>query len=428
MKESVFFDFLKENGIPAENKRVKNIVMDSKKIESGDIFIAIRGGNNYIKEAFVSGASFVVYDNQEIDYPDQNAIKVKDSVEFLQKMAKYYREKLNLMVIGITGSNGKTTTKDILYTILSSVMKGKKTEGNYNNHIGLPFTMMRAEEDDEFIILEMGMSGFGEIELLSQIAQPDYGIITNIGHSHLEHLKTRENIYKAKTEIVPFIKKKVVVNGDDEFLKRVNGIKAGIGTENDYFAENIEGTEDGSRFILNAKGKQYSVTVNLTGNHNIANVVTAIACAAEAGISVEKSIEAVKEVAVSKMRFEKIEKDGIIYINDAYNASPMSMKCSIETFSNLYNDKVKIAVLGDMLELGSESPKLHKEIKNVLDNAKVDIVMLYGEMMRELYNELGEEALYFTEKSDIKSKIKSIKGEKVVLLKGSRGMRLEEVI
>ena len=428
MKESVFFDFLKENGIPAENKRVKNIVMDSKKIESGDIFIAIRGGNNYIKEAFVSGASFVVYDNQEIDYPDQNAIKVKDSVEFLQKMAKYYREKLNLMVIGITGSNGKTTTKDILYTILSSVMKGKKTEGNYNNHIGLPFTMMRAEEDDEFIILEMGMSGFGEIELLSQIAQPDHGIITNIGHSHLEHLKTRENIYKAKTEIVPFIKKKVVVNGDDEFLKRVNGIKAGIGTENDYFAENIEGTEDGSRFILNAKGKQYSVTVNLAGNHNIANVVTAIACAAEAGISVEKSIEAVKEVAVSKMRFEKIEKDGIIYINDAYNASPMSMKCSIETFSNLYNDKVKIAVLGDMLELGSESPKLHKEIKNVLDNAKVDIVMLYGEMMRELYNELGEEALYFTEKSDIKSKIKSIKGEKVVLLKGSRGMRLEEVI
>ena len=153
MKESVFFDFLKENGIPAENKRVKNIVMDSKKIESGDIFIAIRGGNNYIKEAFVSGASFVVYDNQEIDYPDQNAIKVQASVEFLQKMAKYYREKLNLMVIGITGSNGKTTTKDILYTILSSVMKGKKTEGNYNNHIGLPFTMMRVEEDYGFIIL-----------------------------------------------------------------------------------------------------------------------------------------------------------------------------------------------------------------------------------------------------------------------------------
>lgn len=428
MKESVFFDFLKMNGISAENKRVKNVVMDSKKMEPGDVFIAIRGGNNYIGEAFAAGASFVIYDNQEIDYPDKNAIKVRNSVEFLQKMAKYYREKLNLTVIGITGSNGKTTTKDILYTILSSVMKGKKTEGNYNNHIGLPFTMMRAEEDDKFIILEMGMSGFGEIELLSQIAQPDYGIITNIGHSHLEHLKTRENIYKAKTEIVPFIKKKVVVNGDDEFLKRVTGVKAGIGRDNDYFAEAIEGNEDESSFTLNAKGKKYSVTVNLAGNHNIANVVTAIACAAEAGIDIEKSIEAVKEVAVSKMRFEKIEKDGIIYINDAYNASPMSMKCSIETFSKLYNDKVKIAVLGDMLELGIESPKLHKEIKNVLDNAKVDIVMLYGEMMRELYNELGEEALYFTDKSDIKSKIKSIEGEKVVLLKGSRGMRLEEII
>ena len=210
MKESLFFDFMEKIGLSIENKRVKNVVMDSKKVGEGDIFIAIRGGNDYIDEAFAAGASFVIYDKEEINHTNKNAVKVKDSIEFLQEFAKYYRENLDIKVIGITGSNGKTTTKDILYTILSSVMKGKKTEGNYNNHIGLPFTMLRAEEDDQFIILEMGMSGFGEIELLAKIAQPDYGIITNIGHSHLEHLKTRENIFKAKTQIVPYIKKSIV--------------------------------------------------------------------------------------------------------------------------------------------------------------------------------------------------------------------------
>ncbi len=428
MKESLFFDFMEKIGLSIENKRVKNVVMDSKKVGEGDIFIAIRGGNEYIDEAFAAGASFVIYDKEEINHTNKNAVKVKDSIEFLQEFAKYYRENLDIKVIGITGSNGKTTTKDILYTILSSVMKGKKTEGNYNNHIGLPFTMLRAEEDDRFIILEMGMSGFGEIELLAKIAQPDYGIITNIGHSHLEHLKTRENIFKAKTEIVPFIKKSIVVSGDDEFLKNTAGIKVGVNSDNDYYADEIESSEEKSRFIFNVKNKKYKVITNLTGNHNIVNIVMGIACAVEAGVPIEKCIEAVEEVVVSKMRFEKIEKDGIIYINDAYNASPMSMKCSIETFSGLYNDKIKIAVLGDMLELGEESPQLHRDIKNTLEKSKIDIIMLYGKMMRELYEEIGEKALYFIDKSDIKAEIKRIIGEKAVLLKGSRGMKLEDII
>lgn len=419
---------MNKTGISVENKRVKNVVMDSKKIEKDDIFFAIRGGNGYIDEAFEAGASFVIYDKEEINHTNKNAVKVRDTVEFLQEFAKYYRENLDIKVIGITGSNGKTTTKDILYTILSSVMKGKKTEGNYNNHIGLPFTMLRAEEDDKFIILEMGMSGFGEIELLAKIAQPDYGIITNIGHSHLEQLKTRENIFKAKTEILPFIKKAAVVSGDDEFLSKTEGIKAGKGKNNDYSAENIESFEEGSNFVLNVKGKRWNVNTNLTGEHNITNIVMATACAAEAGVTIEKCIEAVKEIAVSKMRFEKIEKAGVVYINDAYNASPMSMNCSIETFSGLYNDRVKIAVLGDMLELGDDSPRLHRELKNILEKSKIDIIMLYGKMMRELYEELGEKALYFTDKSDIKKEIQRVPGEKAVLLKGSRGMKLEEVI
>jgi UDP-N-acetylmuramoyl-tripeptide--D-alanyl-D-alanine ligase len=428
MKDTLFFEFMNKTGISVENKRVKSVVMDSNKIEEGDVFVAIRGGNGYINEAFKAGASFVIYDKEDIEHPNKNAVKVKNSIEFLQEFAKYYRENLNIKVIGITGSNGKTTTKDILYTILSSVMNGKKTEGNYNNHIGLPFTILRAEEEDKFIILEMGMSGLGEIELLAKIAQPDYGIITNIGHSHLEQLKTRENIFKAKTEIVPFIKKSIVVSGDDEFLYRVEGIKAGLNSENDYYAEEIESSEEKSTFTLNANNKKYKVITNLTGEHNIVNVIMGIACAVEAGVEIEKCIEAVKEIVVSKMRFEKIEKDGIIYINDAYNASPMSMKCSIETFSGLYNDKIKIAVLGDMLELGDESSKLHREIKKILEKSKIDIVMLYGKMMRELYEELGEKALYFVDKSDIKAEIKRIAGEKAVLLKGSRGMKLEEVI
>ena len=215
-KISIFKKTIEEFGlkIPLDNICINNVLINSKELLKDDIFIAIRGGNNFIKEAAEKEA-YVIYDDEtkKIDY--DKAFLVKDSVEFLQKFAKNWRENLNLKVIGITGSNGKTTVKDIVYQLLSIKYKGKKTEGNLNNHIGLPISLLRAEKTDDFIVLEMGMSDLGEIDLLADISKPDYGIITNIGDSHLEFLKSRENVFKAKSEIVSHIKSKLFTSYDD---------------------------------------------------------------------------------------------------------------------------------------------------------------------------------------------------------------------
>ena len=426
MKPSIFFDFMKRKGKEISSREIGKVVIDSRNIEKNDIFVAIRGGNSFAKEALEKGAAFVIYDSSDVNISEADSIQVADSVEFLQEMASFYRKALNPMVIAITGSNGKTTTKDILYSIMSKKWKGKKTEGNYNNHIGLPYTLMQLEEDDKFIILEMGMSGFGEIELLAKIAEPDYGIITNIGHSHLEHLKTRENIFKAKTELLPFVKKESVVSGDDEFLKECSCIKAG--KNGDVTVENIEISENGASFDLNLNGKKLNIKTNLTGEHNVINEAIAAAMASLCGVSEEEIIEGLKEIEISKMRFQKIEKDGTVFINDAYNASPMSMKCAIDTFSKMYLDHIRIVVLGDMLELGEDSINLHKELKQEIEKAGFDHIFLYGENMRYLCDAMEGRAEHFSSKREIAEKIAAINGKKAVLLKGSRGMKLEEIL
>ena len=206
---------------------IKKVLMNSKEVEKDDLFVAIRGGNKFAGEALEKGA-YVIYDDENLQIEEKfnkKAFHVKDSIEFLQEFAEKWRKNLNLKVIGITGSNGKTTVKDMIYHLLSVKYKGKKTEGNYNNHIGLPFTLLRAEKDDDFIILEMGMSDFGEIDLLGKISSPDISVITNIGESHLEFLKTKKNVFKAKTEIVPHTRETLVINGDDEYLKDIDDRK-----------------------------------------------------------------------------------------------------------------------------------------------------------------------------------------------------------
>lgn len=426
MKPSVFFDFMRSKGKEVSSREIGKVVIDSRNIEKNDIFVAIRGGNSFAGEALEKGAAFVIYDSSDVNISEADSIQVADSIEFLQEMASFYRKALNPMVIAITGSNGKTTTKDILYSIMAKKWKGKKTEGNYNNHIGLPYTLMQLEEDDKFIILEMGMSGFGEIELLAKIAEPDYGIITNIGHSHLEHLKTRENIFKAKTELIPFVKKESVVSGDDEFLKECSCIKAG--KNGDVTVENIVISEEGAAFELNLNGKKLNIKTNLTGEHNVINEAMAAAMASLCGVTEEEITVGLKEVEISKMRFQKIEKEGTVFINDAYNASPMSMQCAIETFSKMYLDHIRIVVLGDMLELGDESINLHKSLKQELEKAGFDYIFLYGENMKYLCDAMEGSAEHFSSKREIAGKIAAIEGKKAVLLKGSRGMKLEEIL
>ena len=347
-KISIFRKTIEEFGlkIPLDNICINNVLINSKELLKDDIFIAIRGGNNFIKEAAEKEA-YVIYDDEtkKIDY--DKAFLVKDSVEFLQKFAKNWRENLNLKVIGITGSNGKTTVKDIVYQLLSIKYKGKKTEGNLNNHIGLPISLLRAEKTDDFIVLEMGMSDLGEIDLLADISKPDYGIITNIGDSHLEFLKSRENVFKAKSEIVSHIKSKLFTSYDDPYLQVLDGTKVSIKNDKaDYYAQDINLSGDGTAFMLN---KNTKVSTNLIGEHNILNLLFELALSKEFGISEEQLLNEVKNIRLTDMRFQKIESGNMIYINDAYNASPLSMEKAILTFSEIYNDRYKIVILGDML-------------------------------------------------------------------------------
>ena len=405
--------------------KIENVIMDSRKVQKGDLFFAINNGNKYIDEVLEKGASVVVADNYLGD--DKRVFKVPNTVEFMHKLAKEYRKALGLKVIAITGSNGKTTTKDMIYSVLSRKYITKKTEGNYNNHIGLPFTILQLKEKDEIVVLEMGMSGFGEIDLLSSIAKPDIGVITNIGDSHLEFLKTRENVFKAKTELLNYVfSENTYIIGDDQYLKNVVGNKIGFNRENNFVIEDFIESNDGMSF----KVENSEYTLNLNGKHNALNAGMAIAIGKRFGLTSEEIKEGLKNLHLTPMRFQKIEKEDVIYINDAYNASPISMEYSLNTFDKLYNNMKKIVVLGDMLELGEKEIEFHREIIEKALSIKCDKIYLYGERMKKAYDllEKNDKIRCFNDKEDIVKLIASETEKVAVLLKGSRGMKLEEII
>ena len=409
--------------------QIKNVVMDSRKVIKGSLFFAINNGNSYVKDVLDKGASLVIADNTDIK--DERVIKVTDTIATMQDLATKYRKKLDIQVVGITGSNGKTTTKDIVYSLLSTKAKTLKTEGNYNNHIGLPYTLLNVTDEEKFVVLEMGMSSLGEIRRLGEISSPNYAIITNIGDSHIEFLKTRDNVFKAKTELLEFVdKENTFVCGDDEYLGKLDVNKVGFNENNTYKIESYEFSNKDSKFILD--GKEYEMP--LLGKHNISNTAIAIELAKKIGLTDEEIQKSLKEVKISNMRFQEIKIGNDIYINDAYNASPMSMKAAIDTLNEIYDDKYKIAILGDMLELGENEIDYHIDVLNYLLDKKIKLVYLYGERMKKAYDifmkNRSEEYRfwYYPTKEGIMESLKNIKMEKVILLKASRGIKLEEII
>ncbi|WP_321329318.1 UDP-N-acetylmuramoyl-tripeptide--D-alanyl-D-alanine ligase [uncultured Ilyobacter sp.] len=420
-------DYFPEKKI-LESVDIENVCMDSREVKKGSLFFAIKGGNNHVEEAIKNDAALVVYDSKDLLIKDEKAILTEDTISFMQRLAKDYRKSNKTKVVAITGSNGKTTTKDMVYSVLSQRFRTKKTQGNHNNHIGLPYTILKAQPEDEILVLEMGMSGFGEIDLLCNIAFPDYGIITNIGESHLEYLKSKENVFKAKGELLKYVhSENTIIFGDDYYLKNIPGIKVGYGDENTFKISEFIENDKGAQFKL--AGKSYQIPVN--GEHNVINASFAVALGLKMGLSVSEIEKGLEEVELTPMRFQKIEKGKNLYINDAYNANPTSMKLAVETFDKLYNKKVcKIIVLGDMLELGEKSEEYHKNIKDYLVRTKADYIFLYGSEMKNLCSVCQEDKRvhYFEDKASISEKIESIKEKSVILLKGSRGMKLEEII
>ena len=433
--EKLFLDDIFRFGHKVSDLKVEKVVMNTKDVEINSIFFGINNGNNYIPEALDRGASFIFCDNPP-NVKDSRIIVLPDTVKYMQELATKYRKSLGLKIVAITGSNGKTTTKDILYSILKEKHVVQKTQGNYNNHIGVPFSILQLREEDEVAVLELGMSDLGEIDLLSQIALPDYGIITNIGDSHLEFLKTRENVFKAKTEIVKYLKKEnLVVYGDDPFLKNIVGTKVGFGKDNDIVIRNYRESSDGVNFSI-GDNEIYNITLN--GIHNCLNTVMAIKISKLLNLSWEEISKGLKNISITPMRFEKLEKNNILYINDAYNASPISMVYSLDTFNNLYNESnfYKVAILGDMLELGEGEINYHKEIISKALDFNIEKIFLYGPLMKVAFDELNisqKRITHFADKNLIKNRVKeflfdSLNRKLVILLKGSRGMKLEEII
>lgn len=426
--------------------RVEGVSTDTRTLVKGNLFVPIIGenfnGHLFVNAAIEKGAAATIWKKDEPNPPtDIPVVFVDDTLHALQQLAKGYLNELSTKVVAITGSNGKTTTKDLVGSVLSTTYKVQKTEGNFNNHIGLPLTILQLEEDTEIAVLEMGMSGRGEIELLSNIAKPDVAIITNIGEAHLQDLGSRKAIAEAKLEITSGLKKDGIlfIDGDEPLLtEKVKTspfqVKTfGITDNNDFFPKNITQRKNGTSFIVNDRDDKFFIPV--LGKHNVTNSLAAIGVGLHFNVSIPNIQRGLKNVQLTGMRMElKKGINGVTVINDAYNASPTSMKAALQLLADLTGYRKKIVVLGDMLELGEQEEQFHREIGLSLYPDIIDYVFTYGKLSEKIAegakdNYSTEAVFSFHDKDALVEKLLSVveKGD-VVLVKGSRGMKLEEVV
>ncbi len=428
--------------------RIAGVSTDSRSIREGDLFIPIVGdkfdGHDFIGVVLDKGAVAVLTSKDVEPVGGKAVIKVEDTLTALGDLARYYRAGFNIPFVGITGSVGKTSTKDMISSALSQGFNVHKTMGNFNNHIGLPLTILNLETDHEAAVIEMGMSGFGEIKYLSSIAKPDIAVITNIGLSHIEKLGSRQNILKAKMEILEGLKSDgmVILNGDDKLLYGLNDLLSfrtvyfGMEDGLNYQACNVKTMgERGTSFEITVKNNDYKVNVPVPGIHNIYNALAAIAVGIELNMPMEKIIKGIAEFVPSKMRLNIIDSNGIKIINDAYNASPQSMEAAIDVLSDIGENGRTVAVLGDMLEMGEWAYKAHVDIGRYAFSKGIDYIFTIGENGRNIANgalESGAQegkVLAFDNNNDIKSFLKGfVKNGDVILVKGSRGMKMEEIV
>lgn len=426
----------------ADVKEIKAVSTDTRKIEEGTMFIALKGenfnGNNYVLDAFNKGAKIAIVDEVKCDLnelkEDVVLIKVQNTGRALMDLAKFYREKLGLKVVGITGSAGKTSTKDLVAAVLSDKYKVFKTKGNFNNEIGLPLMILELDSTYDVAILEMGMRGLGQIKELAEIASPDLGIITNIGISHIEILKTRENILKAKMEIATFFDKNntLVVCGNDDFLgalpeAKYKIVKTGVGENFEIGAKNIALEELSSNFTVYDGEKEEEFSLDMPGEHNISNLMLGIAIAKELGVSFEEMKRGLKNIEATSMRLELIKKDGFSILNDCYNSSPVAVKSAIDVMKNI-EGKRRIAVLGTMRELGHKSEEAHMEIGKYAKENGIEKVLCFGDFSENIKEGYGEGCTVYENKEElIKDLLNIICEGDIILVKASRSLKFEEI-
>ena len=429
----------------AEPVTIRAVVTDSRKVEPGCVFVCFPGervdGHDYAAGAYRSGAEYIVANHPVEGVPADRTVIVPDSGKAMIRMASNYRMLFNPRMIGVTGSVGKTTTKEFCYAVLSAFGKTLKTEGNQNNDIGVPNTLFRLTDDTEYAVVEMGMDHAGEIERLTRCARPSAGIITMIGVSHLENLGTRENILKAKLEICNGLPEgaPLVLNYDDKFLRaaklpaHVKPVWFSLADENaDVCALSIRQEEDGMSFVLEDQEEgTFMVKIPAMGKHNVANALAAYCAATRLGCDPRGVIKGLSNFEQTGRRQKVVHSKGVTVIEDCYNANPDSMKAALAMFKE-FPCKRRFALLGDMLELGELSREAHEELGRLAAESDLYCLVTYGENAKRtavVAAAKGVKTLHannYREAAD--ALLNRIEPGDALLVKASRGMALEKVL
>lgn len=440
---------------------IESAVIDSRIITEGSLFFATVGervdSHKFIISVFEQGAYCVITEKTPEDTEEKYGIPasgwgayivVKNSLEALKEIAEFYRSTLSIPIIGITGSVGKTSTKEFVAQVLAQKYKVLKTEGNFNNEIGLPLTLLRIREKHEVAVVEMGISDFGEMHRLSKMARPNICLITNIGQCHLDNLVDRDGVLKAKMEIIDYMAEEgqMCLNGDDDKLATVTQVRGkkthffglGANPSEEVFASDVENKGlFGSEALLNMPNEKRKIKVPLPGNHMVINATAAACVARLLGLSTDQIVNGIAGAESIGGRSNLIHLRGITLIDDCYNANPVSMKAAIDLLVTAKTPKT--AILGDMFELGTDSDGMHEQVGTYAMNAGVDTLICVGSNSRHMYDAAlqvksdSQQVLYFPEKSDLllvirENKEKIIPKGSTVLVKASNGMGFTEII
>lgn len=436
----------------------ENFSKDTRTLNVNDIYVGIKGenfdGNSLYEQAFEKGAKVCLLQGlQENDisdevknkYSDRAVIVVQDTIKALQKIAEFKRDLYDIPVIAVTGSVGKTSTKDIISSVVSTHFKVLKTQGNLNNHIGLPLTILGLK-NHEALVVEMGMNNLGEISVLSKIAKPNVAVITNVGTSHIGNLGSRENILKAKLEILDGLQDSgtLIINNDNDLLHdwankyegSVKIVTYGIENKSIFVASNIDLKEDSSEFtlsfVVDGRNVNEKIVVPVGGKHFVYNALSAAAVGVTIGLSISEIQEGIRKFELTKSRMELINlPNNIMVINDCYNANYDSMKASIEYLAKTKAER-KIAILGDMLELGEFSEQLHRKVGEEVKKNKIDVLITVGELGKIISNTAKNDDIivYQCENNEKAVEIaKSImKSNDIILVKASNGMKFKNIV
>jgi UDP-N-acetylmuramoyl-tripeptide--D-alanyl-D-alanine ligase len=419
---------------------------DSRTLKPGELFVALRGenfdGHNFVDSASKTGATGAMVDsNWKGQVPENFAlIRTKDTLQAYQQLAANYRKSLPLKVVAITGSNGKTSTKDFTASVLGRRFRVTKTEGNFNNHVGLPRTILEATSRDEVAVWEIGMNHPGEIATLSKIAAPDVAIITNIGVAHIEFMGSREAIADEKGALVEAVSADgtVILNADDPFTERIAArararvVLAGT-TDGTIRASEISQSEDGTEFTILEGAHRCRAQLPVPGLHMVQNALLAVTAGRVFGVSLEECAAGLAAAPLTKARLQIKNIGGVEFIDDSYNANPDSMKAALRTLAELPAEGKRIAVLGEMRELGAESERGHREVGETAATLKIDQVIAIGNLASEIAHAARDAGLQKIAIVESTSEAADLLGEiaapgDLVLIKGSRLARTEQVI